>query len=308
MIPRAGSSPGLSGRCAAGPAGLAHVCGDDPQGACCRAAFGRRSPPQPCAAAGSPARSSPTTRWSPGGPAGSEAAHFIAQASNNTIPVPSLQALVKFAAGASPAARGRALAKGQAQQAEVVASAAGGQWVRVRFTGPGASTAKAAKRIEEDSSVELVEVCAERCCKAPVMERAKGAPACGRHARLFGVARSTGNSLWALPAAATAHLFQTSQPAAALPSLLLCGACPSHTRGARAPPRLLQRHPLLPSTLPQPNFIYTHQLVSNDPAFTSNSLWGMYGDSSTPANAFGCRAAEAWAAGFVGRDDIYIGA
>ncbi|PRW44586.1 peptidase S8 [Chlorella sorokiniana] len=124
------------------------------------------------------------------------------------------EALVRFAPGATPAAKGRALIQGQAQEAEVVASDASGQWVRVKFSGAaGASTAKAAKKVEEDAAVEAVE----------------------------------------------------------------------------------------------PNFIYTRQLASNDPAFTSGSLWGMYGDSSSPANAFGSRAAEAWAAGFVGRDDIYIG-
>lgn len=69
------------------------------------------------------------------------------------------QALVKFVAGADPAAKGRALAKGQAQEAEVVSSHPGGQWVLVKFAaGAGASTAKAAAKIAEDDAVEAVEV------------------------------------------------------------------------------------------------------------------------------------------------------
>src|SRR6188472_2229973 len=50
----------------------------------------------------------------------------------------------------------------------------------------------------------------------------------------------------------------------------------------------------------EPNWIYTHGQVSNDTYFTNGSLWGMYGDASSPANAFGSHAAEAWAAGHVG--------
>lgn len=69
------------------------------------------------------------------------------------------QALVKFVAGADPAAKGRALAKAQAQEAEVVSSHPGGQWVLVKFAaGAGASTAKAAAKIAEDDAVEAVEV------------------------------------------------------------------------------------------------------------------------------------------------------
>lgn len=86
-------------------------------------------------------------------------------------------------------------------------------------------------------------------------------------------------------------------PAPPSPAALIC-------RPGNAPAALAAafHRPLL-----QPNFIYTHQLASNDPGFTNGNLWGMYGDSSTPANDFGSRAAEAWAAGFTGRPDIYIG-
>ena len=57
----------------------------------------------------------------------------------------------------------------------------------------------------------------------------------------------------------------------------------------------------------EPNWIYTHGLVSNDPYYTNGSLWGMYGATSTPANAFGSHAARAWAAGNVGSSTVYVG-
>jgi subtilisin family serine protease len=57
----------------------------------------------------------------------------------------------------------------------------------------------------------------------------------------------------------------------------------------------------------EPNWIYTHQLASNDTYFTSGQLWGMYGDASSPANQFGSQAAEAWANGHVGSSSVYVG-
>lgn len=56
----------------------------------------------------------------------------------------------------------------------------------------------------------------------------------------------------------------------------------------------------------EPNWIYTHGAASNDTLFTNGSLWGMYGDQSSPANAFGSQAAEAWAAGNVGSGTVYV--
>jgi len=57
----------------------------------------------------------------------------------------------------------------------------------------------------------------------------------------------------------------------------------------------------------EPNFIYTHQAVSNDPLYTNGSLWGMYGDATTPANQFGSQAGEAWAVGHTGSSSVYVG-
>lgn len=57
----------------------------------------------------------------------------------------------------------------------------------------------------------------------------------------------------------------------------------------------------------EPNFIYTHFATSNDPYYTNGSLWGMYGDATSPANQYGSQAGEAWAAGKTGSITVWIG-
>ena len=57
----------------------------------------------------------------------------------------------------------------------------------------------------------------------------------------------------------------------------------------------------------EPNWIYTHAAASTDPYYTDGSLWGMYGDGTTPANQFGSQAGEAWAAGRTGSAAVYVG-
>jgi subtilisin family serine protease len=57
----------------------------------------------------------------------------------------------------------------------------------------------------------------------------------------------------------------------------------------------------------EPNWIYTHAATSTDPYYTDGSLWGMYGPSTTPANAYGSNAAAAWAAGNTGSASVYVG-
>jgi subtilisin family serine protease len=57
----------------------------------------------------------------------------------------------------------------------------------------------------------------------------------------------------------------------------------------------------------EPNYIYHHDAVSNDTYFTNGSLWGMYGDASSPANQYGSQAAEAWAANHTNCSSVYIG-
>lgn len=57
----------------------------------------------------------------------------------------------------------------------------------------------------------------------------------------------------------------------------------------------------------EPNWIYFHTATSNDPYYTNGTLWGMYGDATAPANAFGSQAGEAWAANHTGSVDVYVG-
>jgi subtilisin family serine protease len=57
----------------------------------------------------------------------------------------------------------------------------------------------------------------------------------------------------------------------------------------------------------EPNWIYRHTATSNDPYFANGSLWGMYGDTSSPANQYGSQAAEAWANGQTCSSTVYVG-
>ena len=51
----------------------------------------------------------------------------------------------------------------------------------------------------------------------------------------------------------------------------------------------------------------TIQGTPNDARYTDGSLWGMYGDASSPGNEFGSQAAEAWAQGHTGSMANVIG-
>lgn len=57
----------------------------------------------------------------------------------------------------------------------------------------------------------------------------------------------------------------------------------------------------------EPNWIVRKAVLSTDPYFTNGSLWGMYGDASSPANQYGSQAAEAWAADNTGSRNVYVG-
>lgn len=57
----------------------------------------------------------------------------------------------------------------------------------------------------------------------------------------------------------------------------------------------------------EPNYIYTTNATSNDTYYTNGSLWGMYGDATTPANNYGSQAGEAWAKGNTGSNTVYVG-
>jgi subtilisin family serine protease len=55
------------------------------------------------------------------------------------------------------------------------------------------------------------------------------------------------------------------------------------------------------------NWLLETQATSNDPSVSNGSTWGLYGESSSPANAFGSQAAEAWARGFTGSANVVVG-
>jgi subtilisin family serine protease len=57
----------------------------------------------------------------------------------------------------------------------------------------------------------------------------------------------------------------------------------------------------------EPNWIYTHGATSTDTYFSNGSLWGMYGDATSPANQFGSQAGEAWANNHTGSASVYVG-
>ena len=55
------------------------------------------------------------------------------------------------------------------------------------------------------------------------------------------------------------------------------------------------------------NWVVSIDATSNDPGYTGGSLWGMYGDNTSPKNAFGSQAGEAWAVGAVGSTKVVVG-
>lgn len=57
----------------------------------------------------------------------------------------------------------------------------------------------------------------------------------------------------------------------------------------------------------EPNYVYRHQATSNDPYYTDGSLWGMYGDATSPANQYGSQAGEAWAANHTNCSNVWVG-
>src|SRR5680860_1083486 len=63
----------------------------------------------------------------------------------------------------------------------------------------------------------------------------------------------------------------------------------------------------------EPNWVFTHEAKPGGGGgttldyFSNGSLWGMYGDGSTPKNQYGSQAAEAWAAGHTGSSGVYVG-
>lgn len=76
-------------------------------------------------------------------------------------------------------------------------------------------------------------------------------------------------------------------------------------RGVKEAIEALKRNPNV--RYAEPDYILTKAAVSNDTYYTNGSLWGMYGDATSPANQYGSQAGEAWALGYTGSNEIYIG-
>ena len=103
---------------------------------------------------------------------------------------------------------------------------------------------------------------------------------------------------------AAARLAERVVPAAAARGEVELVRLPAGADQARAI-RSLKADPAV--AYAEPNWIYTHTATSTDPYYTNGSLWGMYGSSTTPANAYGSNAAAAWAAGHTGSSSVYVG-
>jgi subtilisin family serine protease len=57
----------------------------------------------------------------------------------------------------------------------------------------------------------------------------------------------------------------------------------------------------------EPNHVYQHAATSNDPYYTNGSLWGMYGDATSPSNQYGSQAGEAWANNHTNCSNVWVG-
>lgn len=76
--------------------------------------------------------------------------------------------------------------------------------------------------------------------------------------------------------------------------------------------RLLRRLPGV--EFAEPDYVATQDFESNDPLYLDGSLWGLFGDDQpeligpvVTTNPFGSQAEKAWAAGFIGSPDVYVG-
>lgn len=76
-------------------------------------------------------------------------------------------------------------------------------------------------------------------------------------------------------------------------------------KGVERALKALRRHPAV--RVAEPDYVLTHNAAANDPLYLDGSLWGMYGNASTPSNTYGSQAAEAWGAGHTGSAGVYIG-
>lgn len=68
--------------------------------------------------------------------------------------------------------------------------------------------------------------------------------------------------------------------------------------------RVLKMHPDV--EFAQPNWIYHTLATPNDPRYAAGNLWGLYGPTTTPSNAYGMNALAAWNAGFIGSRNVFV--
>lgn len=57
----------------------------------------------------------------------------------------------------------------------------------------------------------------------------------------------------------------------------------------------------------EPDYLIEPTYVANDPKYVAGQQWGVGGDGTSPSSHYGSAAAEAWAAGFIGSSDVYVG-
>jgi subtilisin family serine protease len=57
----------------------------------------------------------------------------------------------------------------------------------------------------------------------------------------------------------------------------------------------------------EPNWVVSNDAIVDDPGYASGTLWGMYGDASSPKSLYGSQAAEAWANGAIGSTKVVVG-
>jgi hypothetical protein len=98
-----------------------------------------------------------------------------------------------------------------------------------------------------------------------------------------------------------AHIYTATMQRQGHPGLILAGT----GIGVLQAVSILLQHPAV--EFAEPNWIYRHHADSNDPYFTGGQLWGLYGDTTSPANTFGSHASKAWGEGFTGDHSIYVG-
>ncbi len=118
-----------------------------------------------------------------------------------------------------------------------------------------------------------------------------------------GVGAAAITSVLAASGASVREVVREKVPGQSGGALLRVALAPGLTEEKAA--EILSRRPDV--QFAEKNWIVRNAATSNDTAYTGGSLWGMYGDLTSPANVFGSQAGEAWGAGAVGAAKIVVG-